>query len=106
MEGDYCKRIERCGKQAYGGGRAFLRRGDFGDDRRRGIFFRGRGCGGNRENGKTHAPNPCTCGKIREKVLDILHKEGVCGWKEYPRDAKWHIDFHEQLNRQIKKYCE
>lgn len=37
----------------------------------------------------------------REKVLDLLHNEGVRGWKEYPRDAKWHIMFREKLNKMV-----
>ena len=41
----------------------------------------------------------------REKVLELLHNEGVRGWKEYPRDAKWHIMFREKLNKMVGEYC-
>ena len=37
----------------------------------------------------------------REKVLELLHNEGVRGWKEYPRDAKWHIMFREKLSKMV-----
>ena len=33
----------------------------------------------------------------REKVLDILHKNGVKDRREYPRSVKWHNDFIEEL---------
>lgn len=39
----------------------------------------------------------------REKVLELLHAEGVKGWKTYPRDGAWHIAFREKLNREIQE---
>lgn len=38
----------------------------------------------------------------RDAVVDMLHKEGVIGWKKYPKDARWHIEFRERLNELIK----
>ena len=39
----------------------------------------------------------------REKVLKILHQEGVNGWTEYPKSAAWHLQFRESINEKIKE---
>ncbi len=37
----------------------------------------------------------------REEVLTLLHAEGVRGYTEYPRDAVWHKNFRQKINRLI-----
>ena len=31
-------------------------------------------------------------------VMDLLHREGVVGFKEYPKSANWHLAFREKVN--------
>lgn len=38
----------------------------------------------------------------RDAVIDLIHKEGVVGWKEYPRNTIWHIEFRERINALIQ----
>ncbi len=40
----------------------------------------------------------------RDGVLKLLHEWGLNGYKEYPRDARAHIEFRETINQMIKKY--
>ncbi len=37
----------------------------------------------------------------KEKVLEILHENGVKDRHEYPRSAKWHYDFTEEIKKRI-----
>lgn len=39
----------------------------------------------------------------RERVLDLLHQEGVRGLREYPHSEEWLLSFREKLNALIKQ---
>lgn len=39
----------------------------------------------------------------REKVIKMLHDEGVVGYNEYPHSAKWHDEFINKVKKEIAK---
>ena len=39
----------------------------------------------------------------REKVVKLLEENGVDGYTQYPRNAKWHVEFRKQINALIKE---
>ena len=38
-----------------------------------------------------------------EKVIKMLHDEGVVGYNEYPHSAKWHDEFINKVKKEIAK---
>ncbi|MBR2023051.1 MAG: DUF4091 domain-containing protein [Clostridia bacterium] len=40
----------------------------------------------------------------KDRVHDMLEKEGVCGYTKYPRDGRWLINFRAKINQMIKEY--
>lgn len=40
----------------------------------------------------------------KQYVIDMLHKEGLFGWKQYPRDDEWFLNFRQKINLEIKKH--
>lgn len=41
--------------------------------------------------------------KGRKFVVDLLEKEGLKGYTEYPRSKEWHIGFREKINQYVKE---
>ena len=39
----------------------------------------------------------------RERVLEILHSEGVRGLREYPHSEEWLLAFRDKVNSLIKQ---